>query len=209
MPPDQAREIDELVKKIWETQIKKDYNDCLIFEESALRGAFYHRLRVGMKKTLKDLVVYPEMRVRSPKGENLRIDLAVVEMGKKCDAKTSAGECERNWELNGSCITKLVAAFEFKHWERFKRAQGYDVWKDLKKIKKYSEGIYYHDDTSKKPKRLKAERTYLGILLDKDRTQTREAILGKRGERNDVRLLLGVDLGKKSEFRYMEPSREE
>jgi hypothetical protein len=119
MQTDQGREIDGRVKKIWEKQIKEDYDKCRVWEERVLQSAFYHYLREGMKnkKTLKDLVLYPEMRVKSQKGENLRIDLAVVEM--ECNDKIrTSEECERKWKDVGSCITRLVAAFEFKHWDR-------------------------------------------------------------------------------------------
>jgi hypothetical protein len=216
MQADQAQEIDGLVKKIWETQIKKDYDKCLVWEESMLRSAFYYHMRERMKnrKTLKDLVLYPEMRVRSQEGENLRIDLAVVKM--ECDDKKikTSQDCEKKWKNSGSCITRLLAAFEFKHWDReYPKA----VQTELGKIKKYYRGVYYADVNSERSMiSLEPELTYLGVMLDKghtaildkDRTTRRKTILGKRGEHSDVRLLLGVDLGKNSEFRHIEPTED-
>jgi hypothetical protein len=203
MPQDQAREIEGLVRRIWKTQIKKDYNKCRVWEERVLQSAFYHYLREGMKnkKTLKDLVLYPEMRVRSLKDENLRIDLAIVET--KCDIETSK-QCEEKWKNTGSCITRLVAAFEFKHWDReYPEA----VQTELRKIKKYFRGVYYADDNSRRS--LEAELTYLGIILEKGPMPAREDVIRERDVFRNLRLLLAVDLGKKSEFRYMGPSEDE
>ena len=39
------QEIDRLVKNVWEDQMKKDYDNCVFWEESVLKSAFYHHLR--------------------------------------------------------------------------------------------------------------------------------------------------------------------
>jgi hypothetical protein len=198
------QKIDRLVKDIWKKQMKKDYNDCIFWEESVLKSAFYHHLRerISKDKTLKNLVLYPEMRVRSPKEERLRIDLAVVEIP-ECGIET-CGDCDRRWKEHGSCIKRLIAVFEFKHWDRI---YGRPLEKAVKKLGKHfkEEGVYYFDDNSKSRKLLTAEFLYFGIVLDNKTIgfPEREKTIGKPDSLKNLQLLIGGCVRGKLEFKCL------
>ena len=195
------QKIDRLVRDIWKDEMKKDYEDCFFWEESVLKNAFYHHLRNGIKrdKTLNDLVLYPEMRVKSPEGEKLRIDIAIVEVP-ECGVKTWE-ECNEHWEKQGSCISNLLAAFEFKHWDRiYPRPLELALNKFQKHFEK--EGVYYADDKVKKGKLLFADILYFGAVLDdkRDRLPTREEFIRKLNSPMSLQLLIGSNVQEKIRF---------
>ena len=192
-----SREIDVLVKDIWEKQMKEDYDKCVFWEESVLKSAFYHHLRQGIRdKALKDdLVLYPEMRVIS-KGKPLRIDLAVVEIP-ECGIRTSR-QCETKWKKDGSCITKLIAVFEFKHWEqKYPKPLHTALRKFTKSLQ--DQQVYYCYDKSRRP--LTADLLYFCIILDK--WPTREQIIEKPISSTNLRILIGGSFREKIEFKYL------
>lgn len=193
------------VKAIWENEIKSDYDQCLFWEESVLQSAFYYHLRNRIsrksKNEFKNVVLYPELRVRfqglRSKEEDLRIDIAVLEL-KECDIKKSE-DCDRRWAEEGSCIKGLIALFEFKHLEfpmSFKT-----VVERLRKFER--EGIYYLYDKSQTL--LKAESFYLGVVLDKKipNLPKREEIIGDPDSFKNLHLLIGGNVGERSEFKCL------
>lgn len=197
------RDIDRIVKDVWQHQMKKDYDDCFFWEESVLKSAFYHHLRERIRKdkTLKNLVLYPEMRVRSPKGEPLRIDLAVVEIP-ECDKTWE--DCERKWKEYDSCIKRLIAVFEFKHWDRI---YGRPLEIAVKKLRNHfqGEGVYYFDDNSKNRRLLTTALLYFGIVLDNNRSTfpEREEIIGKSNFSEAIQLLIGANVREEVNFKCL------
>ncbi|MEQ7806177.1 hypothetical protein [Priestia aryabhattai] len=112
--------LDQLIKDIWITNIKKDYEEKYLYKEDSLKNALYYHLRSKMDLS-KDTRIYPEFRL--PCGR--RADIAIV----KIDSKKA-----QNHHLSKS-IDSIEALIEIKYIKTGLSDEAF--YKDLNKLSDY------------------------------------------------------------------------
>ncbi|MEH6993713.1 hypothetical protein V7075_13525 [Neobacillus drentensis] len=116
-----------VIKKVWQEDIKVDYENLLLLKEDSFKNAFYYHLRrrIGddYLKT-NNLRIFTEFYI-----EGERIDLVIAEIN-----PLMAEE-----EHLGYCITKIVAGIEMKHKGKYASEKLFD--KDISKVIAYSKKL--------------------------------------------------------------------
>jgi len=119
-------EIDRTIKKIWEVDIKNDYDEYCLLREDSLKCALYYHLRRRLEKLLKEnnLRIYPEYYINTG-GLKYRPDIVIAKV-----------EDEVKPYLK-DMITDIVAIFELKYEYGVSQATTDIIKRDIQKMKEY------------------------------------------------------------------------
>lgn len=111
--------------------IKRDYNNKVLFKEDSLKNAFYYHLRSRLGDTFltaNDLCIYTEFYLNTGQ----KVDLVIAEV----DFEKARNEHLRN------CIKNLVVVIEFKYTNS---VDDKPYVKDIDKLIKYIKNLPYVD----------------------------------------------------------------
>ena len=141
------REIDSVIKLVWEKDIKKDHRKNYLLREDTLKASIYFHLRRRLKKLLKEnsLRIYTEFYLSKIK---LRPDIVIAEIDEKSE----------EWHLK-DWVVSIPVIIEIK-FESGKSKGTKDVIKrDIEKMKTYIKdvspdskcylAVLYEDDCAK------------------------------------------------------------
>ncbi|MCM3155019.1 hypothetical protein M3611_23695 [Priestia megaterium] len=112
--------LDQLIKEIWVTNIKKDYEEKYLYKEDSLKNALYYHLRSKMDLS-EEIRIYPEFRLSCGR----RVDIAIV----KVDFEKA-----RSHHLSES-IHSIEALIEIKYIKAGLSDEAF--YKDLNKLADY------------------------------------------------------------------------
>lgn len=120
--------IDEVIKSVWETDIKSDYDANWIMNEDGLKNALYYHLRMRLEKILveNDLRIFNEFKDAEFLGSKYRPDMVIAHVDSSSDADY--------WR---QAVTNCVAVIELKFKSRFLEKEA--IYADYDKLKEYIE----------------------------------------------------------------------
>lgn len=120
-------QIDITIKKIWEKEIKKDYENGWLLKEDTLKNAFYFHLRKKLGKLFdeNDIRIFTEFTDDEFKGSGCRPDMVI--------AKVDFDKDVAYW---GDCVTNCIAVIEFKFKHGFSPSK--EIYADYKKMRRYA-----------------------------------------------------------------------
>jgi hypothetical protein len=121
------KQIDYAIKVAWLQDISHDYEESSILKEDSLKNALYYHLRRRLDSLLhmENIRIYTEYNESSLKSNNMRADIAIVELDSKSE----------EYYL-GNRVNKVLAIIELKFQPNGSANASY-IAQDVQKIKSY------------------------------------------------------------------------
>lgn len=137
------KQIDYAIKATWLFDISSDYENCYLLKEDCLKNSFYYHLRRRLDNLMKmeNIRIYTEYNESTLKKNNMRADIAIVELDMKAD----------EYYL-GDAVQNVLAIIELKFQPNGAANANY-ISQDVQKIKMY-----------KNIKELQGCQFYLGFI---------------------------------------------
>lgn len=122
--------IDEVIKSVWEHEIKCDYDANWIMNEDGLKNALYYHLRKRLEPILveNDLRIFTEFKDAEFQGNKYRPDMVIAQVDMNSDADY--------WR---QAVTNCVAVIELKFKSRFYDKEA--IYADFEKMRSYIETL--------------------------------------------------------------------
>ena len=119
--------IDATIQKIWENEIKKDYNNGWLLKEDTLKNAFYFHLRKKLGNFFEenDIRIFTEFTDEKFKGTGRRPDMVIAKV-----------DFDKDVSYFGDSVTECLAVIEFKYKSGFTASN--DIYEDYKKMRWYA-----------------------------------------------------------------------
>lgn len=119
------KEIDRIIKQIWENNIPKDYFSYYMLREDSLKCCLYYHLRRKLARLLEEnnLRIYPEYYFSELR---YRADIAIVQI-----------DPTSNEEYLANMVTDVIAIIELKYTGGNAESTALWVKEDVLKIKDY------------------------------------------------------------------------